>query len=262
MRKEPLLKIVIIIAAMMHLEVVAGYSQSFKSIDGKGSNKTAYANNEERKAKERAKIMNSRPGRVNVAPEIGMNLNELNKLSDHGVLHPFASGIRVGAMANIGLGAGNVFALQPGLLYTLKTDERKSSALTGAGPIYATTNTTRQYLEVPVNIVYKFGDLVGQPRFMVGAGPYISYLINRRDKFRSTAGDENKVTKTNLDFNKPGYGIGGFVGYQMPRGFYVKAGIEMPLVDVMQYDLNNTSSGNYYYTASVGYIIGSKYKIY
>jgi len=211
-------------------------------------------------------------GRVNLAPEVGVNLNGLY---NNNTSNMFTNGFHAGVMMNIGL--GDDFALQPGLMYIMKGGEVRTVSSTDApetsSPLQVNTSTKTRlhYIELPVNIVYKFGDKPGNPRFMIGAGPYVSYLVSRQDMIQSstvndegfTVSSQKYTTSSMAGMKNFDYGVGGFVGCQMPKGFYAKLGTEWGLMDIVQDPVTGKMSNrNYNFLLSVGYIIGSKNKVY
>ena len=74
---------------------------------------------------------------------------------------------------------GKFASLQPGLLVTGKGSKTQSGEPTDANYFKATTNPI--YLEVPLNLVFKFG-ADGGPNFFAGAGPYVAIGIAGKNK--------------------------------------------------------------------------------
>ena len=74
---------------------------------------------------------------------------------------------------------GQFVSLQPGLLVTGKGSKTQSGETTDANYFKATTNPI--YLEVPLNLVFKFG-ANGGPNFFAGAGPYLAIGIAGKNK--------------------------------------------------------------------------------
>jgi len=209
-----------------------------------------------------------KPGRVNIAPEIGMNMNTLYHNNTSNIP---TNGFNAGVMVNIGL--NDVFAVQPGLRYIMKGNEAKSTGTEEETTNEVDIDSKRMlgYVEMPVNFVYKFGDKKGYSRFMIGAGPYISYLVNAQEKVNTTIknneafvlNSQNTMSTSTDGLNKVDYGVGGFIGCQLPKGFYAKAGAEWGLSDVSRGQSGSKSSDrNNNYLISVGYILGPKGKIY
>jgi len=74
---------------------------------------------------------------------------------------------------------GQFVSLQPGLLVSGKGSKTQSGETTDANYFKATTNPI--YLEVPLNLVFKFG-AHGGPNFFAGAGPYLAIGIAGKNK--------------------------------------------------------------------------------
>ena len=74
---------------------------------------------------------------------------------------------------------GQFVSFQPGLLVTGKGSKTQSGEPTDANYYKATTNPI--YLEVPLNLVFKFGSNSG-PNFFAGAGPYLAIGIAGKNK--------------------------------------------------------------------------------
>jgi hypothetical protein len=204
---------------------------------------------------------------INIAPELGVSLNGLYRNNNANNL--LTNGIRAGVMVNIGINDG--FAVQPGIVYTMKGNEDKATTTQEGVQINTTHNIMLNYVELPVNIVYKFGDKRGNPRFMIGAGPYVSYLFSAQNKVEITTINAEQFTTSKHDYtinstkgmNTVDFGVGGFIGCQLPKGFYAKASTEWGLRDIMQQPATGSAADrNYSYLLSVGYILGPKNKEY
>ncbi len=148
---------------------------------------------------------------------------------------------------------GDHFALQPGLRYISKGTKLENDD--------ASTQEILKthYLELPVNAVFKMGK-VGNVRMIAGGGPYVSYLLNAKDKFSGPALSEVPDMATSAPQFKTGnlnnfsWGAGGFVGCQAPGGIFIKAGAETDFSGIMK---NNASTDrNYNFMVSMGYVIG------
>src|SRR6186713_1118181 len=74
---------------------------------------------------------------------------------------------------------GQFVSLQPGLLVSGKGSKTQSGESTDANYFKATTNPI--YLEMPLNLVFKFG-ANGGPNFFAGAGPYLAIGITGKNK--------------------------------------------------------------------------------
>jgi hypothetical protein len=159
--------------------------------------------------------------------------------------------IMAGLLVNVSI--GNHFAIQPGIRY-----------ITGGNRLLTMNNANDEklklhYLQMPANLVWKFGR-PGTTRFMIGATPYVSYLINTKDKFRANA-DEGDFTPSpqynTSTINKLDYGVGGFVGIQSAEGIFAKIGTQYGMMDIMK-NADGSSNRNNTFFASFGYIIGGR----
>ncbi len=196
-----------------------------------------------------------RAHRIHLGIELGYNLSSLNQ-SQSTISR---GGFHAGGIMDIAF--GKHFALQPAILYSVKGTRFQSML-----DVENKEKLTLHYIEVPLNAVFKIGK-VDNTQFLLGVGPYFSYLLNAKDNFQSS----NPADGSTLDVigyvpetpNYPvnrlhnfDYGIGGFIGAQVPEGFFIKAGGELGLTDVQQ--PTNAASGyrNYNLSVSAGYFFG------
>ena len=109
-------------------------------------------------------------GGLNIA---NVTISENGRVDDAKNLTSFQAGI----IGNFSL--CEFVSLQPGLLVTGKGSKTQSGEPTDANYFKATTNPI--YLEVPLNLVFKFG-ADGGPNFFAGAGPYLAIGIAGKNK--------------------------------------------------------------------------------
>ncbi|MES2704355.1 MAG: porin family protein [Bacteroidota bacterium] len=208
--------------------------------------------------------------------EGGVNLNNLYHLQDEfQTSNMLKVGGHGGFIANIGSGR---WAFQPGVRYIMKGAELTTSSNTATTRTETKNKLTFHYVEVPLNIVWSSGNWSSN-RFMVGAGPFVSYLANAQDKYKVKTkntineDDEPKVVQEGQrqlavgdpykDNQLRNYdaGVGGFVGYQMASGMYVKAGAEASLLDLQKSNtLGKFHERNYNFLFTLGYMFGYKCK--
>jgi hypothetical protein len=193
---------------------------------------------------------------VHFGLEAGYNQNGLTHNSSSNIQR---GGFHAGAIADIGF--SNHFSLQPGLLYIVKGTRLQNEA-----DVENKEKLALNYLEVPINLVFKIGK-VGNAQFLIGGGPYFSYLLKAKDNFQSsnfadgvTPDVLNYVPETpyyqvnkirNFD-----YGLGGFVGAEVPEGLFIKAGGEFGMRDIQQKPDGTYDNRNYSLMVSVGYLFG------
>lgn len=208
----------------------------------------------------------SKKRNVRFGPEGGVNMSGLYRNNTPNL---YRNVFHIGAIADVPLSSH--LSLQPGLKYKMNGNKIQSS-------FADTTETlTLHYIQLPASIVYKFGD-EDNCRFIVGVGPYLSYLLNAKDKLEiAVTNDENTPNSVNdglgvgqqslsvtdgdpvtqYDVNSIrtlDWGVGGFIGCETPGGFFAKAGAEVGLRNINA----ATNDRNYNFMLSIGYLLGSK----
>ena len=123
-------------------------------------------------------LLNANAQKSSVILRGGLNLanvtvNESGRIDDAKTLASFQAGF----IGDISL--SKFASLQPGFLVTGKGSKTQSGEPTDANYFKATTNPI--YLEVPLNLVFKFG-MNGGPNFFAGAGPYLAIGIAGKNK--------------------------------------------------------------------------------
>jgi hypothetical protein len=123
-------------------------------------------------------LLNANAQKSSIILKGGLNLanvsvTESGRIDDAKTLTSF----QVGFIGDVSL--GKFASLQPGLLVTGKGSKTQSGEPTDANYFKATTNPI--YLEVPLNVVFKFG-VNGGPNFFAGAGPYLAIGIAGKNK--------------------------------------------------------------------------------
>jgi len=192
---------------------------------------------------------------VNFGPEFGFNQNGLY---DNNTPNMMTGNVNAGINVNVRM--GDHLALQPALLYMTKGNRWMDEM-----DVSTNEKLKLHYLEVPIDLVYKIGQ-VTNTRFLVGAGPYVSYLVSAHDKFNSpdAVGDVlNPATPAYNTSNivKLDWGVNGFIGCETPEGIYAKVGVDYGLRDIQQDPATGISSNrNYNFIFSVGYMLGGYQK--
>jgi hypothetical protein len=194
-------------------------------------------------------------GSVSFAPEIGINLNgTIRNQSQNGL----KNGFHLGGIANICL--GDHFALQPGVMFIKKGYETNHTFSTGHADGNITQTVALSYIEMPLNLVYKFGDWK-DGRFIAGGGPYISYLAHSYQhtstvitaEYEGNTGNNtapDATPKGTTDLRKLDLGLNAFIGCEMPGGFYMKGGVDLGLIGTQKNANNNLGV-----IMSIGYLI-------
>ena len=186
----------------------------------------------------------------------GVNFSEITSSgSGASVSSQNLTGFHAGVIVDLGLGA---FSLQPGLFYTTKGGKNTATetefGFTGTG----SSKTTLNYLELPVNLLYKIPAIDG--KIFLGAGPYIGYGLSGR-----LTGTVNipGVPATNIDqkitfgnddgdIKNPDYGANFLLGYEFDQGLLVSANYQLGLASSPYSDFGKVKSR--VLSISVGYL--------
>ncbi len=160
--------------------------------------------------------------------------------------------VTAGLLLNLNL--SKHLAVQPGIRYMTGGNRLMSDM-----DVNTNEKLTLHYFEVPVDLVYKFGQ-PGKTRILVGAGPYVAYLSRAKENFSTAPAENTDIVETPHysvnNLNTYDWGVGGFVGVQSPQGFFAKVGTEYGMTNVTTN--SNTSDRNNNFIATFGYIIGGK----
>lgn len=191
---------------------------------------------------------------VRFAPEVGLNFTNMNmEISDEKIDTKFKPGLKIGAVVDLGI--AKKLSIQPGVFFTTKGTKVDDEL----GPLEVKYTRNTSNIEVPVNVVYHFGEGIGDGLF-VQAGPYVGYAIGGKDKSDidgvddvdlEIGSDEVEDDLKPLDF---GFNVG--VGYQIPMGLFARVQYGMGLANLSPQD--NTSQKNWGFGLSVGYFFGGK----
>jgi hypothetical protein len=161
-------------------------------------------------------------GGLNVA---NVTISENGRIDDAKTLTSFQAGF----IGDISL--GQFVSLQPGLLVTGKGSKTQSGETTDANYFKATSNPI--YLEVPLNLVFKFGANDG-PNFFAGAGPYLAIGIAGKNKtegkiFGTAFSSENNIDWSNDDPTTLNYeeGVGFGIMKRFDYGLNGTAGMDL-----------------------------------
>jgi hypothetical protein len=188
----------------------------------------------------------------------GINFQNLTGKAYNGdkLNNDMLTGYHVGFNAQIPI--ASKFYFQPGLLYSTKGAKTKSEL--------STSTTSINYLEMPLNVVYK--SACGSGSFMVGFGPYVAYGISGKVK---TSGDaptvESKIEfKNAIGLNDPldvpfykafDAGASAFVGYEMTNGVFCQLDMQLGLLKInseySDYPDDKTAVKNTGFGLSAGY---------
>ena len=190
-------------------------------------------------------------------------------------------GGRIGAIADYSL-TEHVY-VQPGVFFNMKSNkETANTTLTlsipistfnlGAnGSVNMKQSSKFNYVEVPVNILYKWGQ-PGEGRFFIGIAPYVAYGVGGKQTVTQdisagvsliTAFDSsirNTTTKTFADdsfgYKTLDYGFKICEGYEASGGFFFRAAFGLGLANLSNYP--DAKSHNMSFELNLGYLFGDK----
>jgi hypothetical protein len=137
--------------------------------------------------------------------------------------------------------------IQPALQFAQKGAKTESGS--------EKTKLTLNYLELPVNVLYRQSADGG---FYGGVGPYIGYALSGKSIFQ----DGDLEEKEDVNFDEDGIkrlDAGGniMVGYELPMGVTVGANYSLGFTNILDKDKN---AGVSFKTSYIGLSIGYKFK--
>lgn len=154
------------------------------------------------------------------------------------------------------------FYFQVGFQYIGKGAKGPIPYTDNAGTRTINREIKMNYLEVPLNLVYK--PVVGKGNFILGFGPYLGYAINGKAKFAGSnppadmdivfikttpEGDVNNLA----NFKKMDVGGNSFFGYQFLSGFNLIFNAQLGLIDINSDVTTQLANKNTGFGLSLGY---------
>ena len=135
---------------------------------------------------------------------------------------------------------GNDIYFQPNLLFYAKGSEATIANVK--------TSTTLNYLEVPLNFVYK-GE-VGSGKVLVGLGPYVGYGIGTKSKVGS-----NSTSPSFEDVNLKKFDLGGnlLLGWEFSNNLSAQLNAGMGFMKINDKQVADYSPKNIGFGVSLGY---------
>jgi hypothetical protein len=142
----------------------------------------------------------------------------------------YEAGFHVGSLVDIKFGS---FSIQPGLFFTTKggaTENVSQEVSTGlTTPATGTTKLILDYIEVPVNFLYKLK--AGSGELFFGAGPYVAIGVHAVSEFNGKYNGTTDYMVFNEEFGSGNnakvkrfdLGMNGILGYRLKSGFAISA---------------------------------------
>ncbi|MCW3120734.1 MAG: hypothetical protein JWQ38_226 [Flavipsychrobacter sp.] len=189
---------------------------------------------------------------VSFAPELGLNISQY-RMSYAGISPSLDArfGLRLGGVADIGF--NDNWSVQPGLFYVMNGfNYTETIPFFGTAELKEKINT----IEIPVNVMYKFGDPGGN-RFFIGAGPIIGMNIGGQQEASFAGLSTSQSLKigsdsTNSDLKMLDIGVGINLGYELSSGLFFRGRYQMGLSNVAP----GGDADNYLKSAGYGVSIG------
>lgn len=164
-------------------------------------------------------------GRTTFGIRAGVNFQNINGKQATGqeLENKLKRGFHAGVNAEIPIGPG--FYIQPGLLYSMK-----------GAKYYSGSKLSLNYIEVPVNLVYK--PILGTGNMVLGFGPYVALGVG--GKYEDPNGNSvDVVYNKKVDYTvaaaqvRPLDAGGNFLaGYEFANKFSVQLNAQLGLVDI------------------------------
>ena len=195
-------------------------------------------------------------------PEVGLNISNYSIVTPGGLTTGFISPVSSSVISAkfggvVDFGISDNLSIQPGIFFALNGISQSYSFF----GFSATENIHIHTLEIPVNVLYKFGD-PGENRFFVGAGPFVGINLGGKVNLSSFGTDTTftlNIGNGSSDMLKQfNFGAGVNGGYEMANGFLVRAFVQKGFVNMQSMDNSGGKIKSLNYGISVAYMIGGK----
>ena len=131
-----------------------------------------------------------------------------------------------GLMADLPI-SNSKFYFQPGIVFSSKGRKFADSIYTPAGGFYQTRQQFINYIDFPLNFVYK-KSVSKSSKFIIGGGPYASFFYNGKENAETFGDNSYFLQEENEDLpvgNAPGkyrvlnFGVNALAGFEFGRVF-------------------------------------------
>ena len=199
---------------------------------------------------------------IGFAPEAGINLATFRQQIDDEDVddNRMRAGLRIGAALDFPIVGG--LSIQPGLYYSMKGSYYKETDRVLGVSTKTEVKTRLNYLDIPINVVYKFSDY--KDGFFISAGPYIGYALDGKMNTKTTVGNNYQERKEDIKFGDERgdlkrVDVGGNVGlgYMFPMGLFFRAQYSHGFTNLIEgSDNDDNSLRNSSLAFSLGIMIG------
>lgn len=183
----------------------------------------------------------------------GANFSKLTSSADGGSASTQSlTGFHVGGVVDIGF--SEQFSIQPGLLFSTKGGKSSYNIDVDGTNFSGSAKITLNYLEVPVNFIYKAP--AGEGNVFIGAGPYVGYGLSASSSVTGDGatqdGEGTKFGSGDDDIKRVDFGVNFLVGYQLKQGLAISAGYGLGIANLSN-SSDNGNTKNQVVTVSLGY---------
>jgi Outer membrane protein beta-barrel domain len=183
-------------------------------------------------------------------PEVGVNMANLTtKFGGNAPVNTMAAGLKAGFLIDFHLSGR--FSVQTGPYISMKGC---TSEIADANNYKSSYTLSFNYLEVPINLIYKHGK-PGHNHIFVGGGAYYGYLLHasRGDVDYHIGSDKALDQFTSTDF-----GVNGMLGFEHKKGFLIRANYSYGLANVVTGGDADNSATHTVIGVTVGWLFHSK----
>ena len=194
---------------------------------------------------------------ISYGVKAGLNLSKLTSSGNGGsVSSETLAGFHLGGIVDFKFQS---FSIQPGILFSTKGGSTSVTSSGTNGGIFTgsiSAKTTLDYIEVPVNFLYR--SVAGNGNIFIGAGPYIAFGVSGKSTLDTNINGQPDHQSENVKFGSadgeiknPDFGINALAGYQLNNGFAISAGYGLGLTNLSNKD--NSKVKNQGFNFSLGY---------
>lgn len=187
---------------------------------------------------------------VNFGLKAGLNFSELHRGELNSFFNDsFIQGFNAGGIADISF---QNFSIQPGIFYSTKGEKIVANLVDAyqASAGTSTYNTKLNYIEVPVNFLYKINIVAPEINIHLGGGPYFGYGISKTISVKNNNSTSSYDNDHKFVNKNPDYGINFIVGTKINR-IIVDASYGLGLANI---GYNGYTLENRVISLSVGYL--------
>jgi opacity protein-like surface antigen len=182
----------------------------------------------------------------------GLNVsNEVSKSGSISLETDWKAGFQVGVLLDYALTSN--LSLVPEFLFSQRGGALKSELDSSLGGGKITQTETLNYLQLPINLAYKF-DLGNEQKLFPFAGVYLGYAMSGTQKIKSgniSNSEDVKFGSKENESNAFDYGLNFGVGYQYSRIIFR---LQYNLGIANMSNVNNTTATNKNFAVTAGYM--------